>query len=50
MKPIDRMKQKLEQMRKQRQVHDDAASKYKMPLQNKEKKQMLIKIKQQQKE
>jgi hypothetical protein len=28
MKPIDRMKKKLEQMRTQRQRHDDAASKY----------------------
>ena len=28
MKPIDKMKEKLESMRKQRQVHDDAASKY----------------------
>ena len=28
MKPIDRMKKKLEDMRTQRQRHDDAASKY----------------------
>ena len=50
MKPIDRMKQKLEQMRKQRQVHDDAASKYRDAASEQREKADAIKIKQQQKE